>query len=184
MSKRYKWISRSALGLLLAGTTVFAQGAPEGELGFRRESRLSAEEQLRQSDAYISRMRYVQDQTSRLGDRARAEKDIIKLNCVNDKLIQIKGNLRVGELTLDNLKMAAARGDEGARSHEFSKLTIMYQKVTVLGQEAETCIGEEIAYVGATQVTIQVDPDITQTDPTTDAPSLIPMERPPLASPH
>ena len=69
-------------------------------------------------------------------------------------------------------------------SSEFAKLTIAYQKVVVLAQEAEACIGEEIAYVGATRVDVQVDPDIDErTDPTVEPPPKLPMIRGPIVSP-
>ena len=102
---------------------------------------------------------------------------------INFKLIQIKGNLNLGEKLHNNLKTAAARNDDGARHHEFSKLTITYQKVVVLGQEAEACIGEDIAFVGETQVEVDVDPDITRDDPTDESPPPLPIIRPPIATP-
>ena len=37
------------------------------------------------------------------------------------------------------------------RTHEFTRLTIINQKVLVLGAEAENCIGEDLSFVGATQ---------------------------------
>ena len=77
----------------------------------------------------------------KLAKKARADKDIIKLNCVNDKLIQIKGNMNLAERLHGNLKTAVARNDDGARNHEFAKLTITYQKVVVLGQEAAKVVG-------------------------------------------
>jgi hypothetical protein len=129
-------------------------------------------------------MRTVLQQVEKLAQRARADKDIIKLNCVNDKLVQIKGSLRVAEQVDAAHKLAVSRNDDGARDHEFAKITIAYQKVVVLAQEAEACIGEEIAYVGATRVDVQVDPDIDdRTDPTVEPPQKLPMIRGPVVSP-
>ena len=186
-SIRGKWLGNIGLGVLLLATTVLAQPAPEGggdaEVGFRKGSQLSASEQLAQTDLYIAKMKSILDMVNKLADQARKDKDIIKLNCVNDKLIQIKGNLNLAEQSRDALKASAARTDDSTRNHEFAKLTIMYQKVTVLGQEAEQCIGEEISYVGATRVDIEVDKDIPEDDPTVIPPPPLPVVRPPLASP-
>jgi hypothetical protein len=180
-----------AFGLLLAATTVVAQpapapapDAPATEVGFRKGSQLSAQEQLLQGEAYLQKMRQVLDHVNKIAEQARKEKDIIKLNCVNDKLIQIKGNLNLGEQTRDALKAASSRADDGNRNHEFAKLTITYQKVTVLGQEAEACIGEEISYVGSTRVETEVDKDIPEEDPTVRPPPPLPVVRPPIASPY
>ena len=176
--------------LFLVATTVMAQPAPGGgedkpdaEVSFRKGSQLTPQEQLAQAEIYISRMKKVQGEVEKLAKKAREDKDIIKLNCVNDKLIQIKGNMNLAEQTRDALKTAAATNDDGSRNHEFAKLTITYQKVTVLGQEAEACIGEDIAFVGQTQVDVEVDPDITKEDPTEEPDPPLPVVRPPIASP-
>jgi len=176
--------------LCLLATTVMAQPAPgegedkpDAEVSFRKGSQLTPQEQLAQAEIYISRMKKVQNEVEQLAKKAREDKDIIKLNCVNDKLIQIKGNMNLAEQTRDALKTAAATNDEGSRNHEFAKLTITYQKVTVLGQEAEACIGEDIAFVGQTQVDVEVDPDITKEDPTEEPEPPLPVVRPPIASP-
>ena len=187
---RSRWTGRLSIAMLFFATAVFAQdgekkdGEKKGaEVKLRKTSQLSAAEQLAQTAKYVARMKQTLASVGKLAKRARVEKDIIKLNCVNDKQIQIKGNLRLAEQTRDAIKVASARGDAGARDHEFSKLTIAFQKVTVLGQEAEACIGQEIAYVGQTKVDVSVDPDIPQEDPTTEAPPPLPTIRPPVASP-
>ena len=53
----------------------------------------------------------------------------------------------------------------------------------MLGQEAEACIGEDVAFVGETQVDVEIDPNITKGDPTEEPPPDLPVVRPPLASP-
>lgn len=169
-------IDKRALGftVVLGASVAWAQEPPrpsDPELSFNKSSQLTTQEQLTQAGNYLTRMQETLNYVTVLSDRARKEKDIIKLNCVNDKLIQIKGTLRLAEQFRDALRMAANSGDENARNHEFSKLTITYQKVVVLQQEAEACAGEEIAYVGATRVELDVDPEITQSDPTVTSPS-------------
>jgi hypothetical protein len=190
--KKLTWTGNIGLGLLFAATTVLAQPAPEdtaggkapeSEVSFRKGSQLTPQEQLAQAEMYISKMKGTLDHMGKMAEQARKEKDLIKLNCVNDKVIQVKGHLNLAEQSRDALKVASARNDEGTRNHEFAKLTITYQKVIVLAQEAEACIGEEISYVGATRVMIEVDKDIPSEDPTVTAQPAIPIVRPPLASP-
>lgn len=182
------WIGKLSLGLLLFGTSVLAQTSPrdeavDSELSFRKGGQLTAQEQISQSDSYINKMLAILAKIEKLADKARKDRDIIKLNCVNDKHIQVKGNLNLGEQSRESLKTAIARNDEDARNHEFAKLTIIYQKVIVLGQEAEACIGEEISYLGATRVDVEVDKDIPQEDPTVIPPPPPPAERPMVVSP-
>ncbi|MBW2736275.1 MAG: hypothetical protein JRH20_28135 [Deltaproteobacteria bacterium] len=186
-----KWLGRGALALVFATTAVSAQpeaakpaATPDAEVKFRKGSQLTVAEQLTQSQNYLTKMKVVQARAEKLAKRARTDKDLIKLNCVNDKLIRIKGSLRVAEGNGNTLRIAASRNDDGARNHEFSKLTILFQKVTVLGQEAEACIGEEITYVGKAKVTVEIDPEVLKAgDPTTEPPPPLPVIRPPIASP-
>ena len=86
-----------------------------------------------------------------LQDQAKREKDIIRLNCVTDKVVQVRVNISIAEQSMASLQEAVTRADEGERTHEFTRLTIVNQKVLVLGAEAENCIGEDLSFVGATQ---------------------------------
>jgi hypothetical protein len=190
-----KWTANVALALLFGAATVFAQPAPAGDktdsggvdakIPFGKGSQLTTQEQLTQADAYVAKMKQTLGSVKKLAEKARAEKDIIKLNCVNDKLTQIDTHHKLGLKSRDEMKTAASRRDDGTRNHEFSKLTIEYQKVIVLEQEAEACIGEDIAYVGATQVETEIDPGITKDDPTVVEPDPVePVELPPVESPY
>jgi hypothetical protein len=193
--RRLKWTANIGLTMIFGAATVFAQPAPAGDPGaadgsvdakipFGKGSQLTPQEQMTQAEAYVAKMKQTLEAVKKLAQKARAEKDIIKLNCVNDKLTQIDTHHKLGTQSRDELKIAASRRDDGTRNHEFSKLTIEYQKVIVLEQEAEACIGEDIAYIGATQVETEVDPNITKDDPTTPDPEPVePVELPPVESP-
>jgi hypothetical protein len=167
--KRYKkWTKWLGSLLVLCFTvTAFAQAddSHDAEVKFQKGSTLSPEEQVDQSEKYISKMKAIHEDVNRLAEKARADRDIIKLNCVNDKLIQIKGHLNLADKSVEALKFAIARNDENARNHHFAKLTITHQNVVVLRQESEACIGEDISFVGATKVDIDVDEDIAMEDP-------------------
>jgi len=117
-----------------------------------------------------------------LQETARKQKDIIKLNCVADKLVQAKVNASIADQALTALQENVARADEGGRTHEFTRLTIINQQVLVLGAEAENCIGEDLSFVGATRVDLDIDPNIPQDDPTQPGIPVYPIDRPPVAS--
>lgn len=179
--KRICSIGMKYVSILAIFFTTSISAQTEGT--FRKDRGLSYQEQLTQSNVYLAKMNRIAKRVKKLISRARAEKDIIKLNCLNDKRAQIEGSIRVGRKFKRNLLLPTVQNDVGARNHEFSKLTITYQKVVVLGQEAEACIGEEIAYIGKTLVQLDVDEGIPQTDPTVELPPALPVIRPPLASP-
>lgn len=145
---------------------------------------LSGDEQYAQAGSYLAEMRTIDGEIVRLAKQARAENDLLKLNCINDKLMQVRGHRSLAKQARAELRAASLRRDIAERNHQFSKLTIIYQRVTVLGQEAQACVGEEAAYVGQTQVDLEVDPDVADAgDPTTDGKTALPTDRPPLASP-
>jgi hypothetical protein len=91
-----------------------------------------------------------------LQETARRAKDVIKLNCVNDKLLQMKQLMNIAETASTNLQEAIARSDDDGRYHEFARITIAQQEVAVLAGEAENCIGEpDVSYLGATEVIVE-----------------------------
>ena len=192
---RNRWTTFVGLVAVLAVSTVSAQtppakktkaaAKPDATVNFNKGSQLSLQVQLKQSDHYHSKMITIHANVKKTAERAKLDKDIIKLNCVNDKLILVVGNIKVAEFSIKQLKEAARRRDDDARNHAFAKLTIAYQKTIVLEQESDACIGEDIAYVGATRVETEMDPDITEEDPTTWEPVPVePVERPEVQSPY
>jgi len=162
-----------ALGLALLAVTAGAQRAPG----------LSGAEQIDTAGRYVARMKEIQVRVNQLAAQARKRKDIIQLNCINDKLQQLKGNLAVAEQSLATLAKQSTQADEAARNHEFAKTSLTHQKALVLAQEAETCIGEELRYAGATEVDVTVDPNVPQEDPTEPPEEPTELERAPVASP-
>jgi hypothetical protein len=179
-------------------STVFAQGpapapiAPPSaaagpgapaDVSVKQRPTLTPEEMINQSREYAKNMADVLKRIQILQDQAKREKDIIRLNCVTDKVVQVRVNISIAEQSMASLQEAVTRADEGERTHEFTRLTIVNQKVQVLGAEAENCIGEDLSFVGATKVDIEIDPNIPQYDPTQPPAPGIDIERPGEASP-
>lgn len=145
-------------------------------------SKLSPKATLDAAKNAQSRMQDTLTRIVQLQELAKKQKDIVKLNCVNDKLTQVKGHLAVSDSAVNSLNEAVAKSDDGGRQQEYTRVTILYQKVLVLGTEAENCIGEDLSYIGAVKVELVIDPTIPQADVTAfDFPSLD-TTRPPVAS--
>ena len=138
---------------------------------------------VNQSREYAKNMGEVLKRIQVLQDQAKREKDIIRLNCVTDKVVQVRVNISIAEQSMAALQEAVTRADEGERTHEFTRLTIVNQKVLVLGAEAENCIGEDLSFVGATKVDVEIDPNIPSTTPPSRPAPGIDIERPGEASP-
>jgi hypothetical protein len=189
------------LATIFIGGTVFAQapapdapppaappaagGSPNGsvDLSVKQQPMVAPSDMMSQSKDYFKSMGDVVKRIQVLQDQAKREKDIIRLNCVTDKLVQARVNVNIGEQSMAGLQDSVTRADAGESTHEFTRLTIVNQKVTVLGAEAENCIGEDLSFVGATRVDVEVDPNIPQYDPTQPGSPFIDITRPPEASP-
>jgi hypothetical protein len=75
---------------------------------------------------------------------ARKEKDVIKLNCVNDKLVQLKPQLNLADLSEVELEAAG----DGTRVGIFEGIIQSAENIRRLREEADQCIGEPIAQGG------------------------------------
>jgi hypothetical protein len=161
-----------------------AAGAPnQGDIAVKQRSTLTPQDMIKQGQEYFKNMNDTVKRITDLQTQAKRQKDIIRLNCVTDKLVQSKVNITIGEQAMAALQESISRADEGGRTHEFTRLTIVNQKVQVLGTEAENCIGEDLSFVGATRVDVEIDPNLPSIDVTQPAAPQIDNPRPPEASP-
>jgi hypothetical protein len=115
------------------------------------------QDELKQAHAMVARIEQASATARRQLDAAREDHDIVKSMCLNDKLSQedVAGrSAKDREAALDS---AIKRGDTELANHEFTVLSVLRQRVEQLSAEANQCVGEEIAFVGETQVTAQVD---------------------------
>ena len=188
-------IKRLVAGTVLLSSSVFAQSPPApsvppgppaspeaADISVGQTPTLSVPEMNTQAREYQQNMASVLKRIHTLEETARKQKDIIKLNCVINKQVEAKVNASIADQAMASLQENVARGDEGGRIHEFTRLTIINQKISVLGAEAENCIGEDLSFVGATRVDLDIDPNIPRDDPTQPAVPTTPIDRPPAAS--
>src|SRR5215471_6579447 len=141
-------------------------------------------EKLKRSSAAVSRMRSVLTEVLGRLEEARATKDVVKLNCVNEKLTQVKGLLRISEQSDVALQEAVVKKDTTAAEHEYSKVSIAKNKVEQLRNESEQCIGQ-LAFRTDENLTVEVEvpSGLPTEDPTNPPPPPPPTNRPPPASP-
>lgn len=158
--------------------TILPPAAVDGS-GSQRPT-LSGPDMLKQGREYRANMDKVVVELNGLIEQARKQKDVIRLNCLMDKLVQMKVNMNIADQAMQKLQDAVTRRDEAASLHEYTRITIVNQKVQVLQNEGQTCIGAELNYIGATRVDVEA-PDLPEgvTDPGLEPP---PLERPPFAS--
>ena len=114
----------------------------------------SDSEKLEASADHVARMKAALKLVLGRVEEARNEKDVVKLNCVNEKLTQIKALLRVAEQADVALHEAVSNRDPGAES-ELSKVAIARAKIDALRGESEQCIGQ-LAYIVDEKTTVEV----------------------------
>lgn len=103
--------------------------------------------------------------TDLLGE-ARSKNDIIQLNCVNDKLTQLKGLLKLSEKSSVEMYEAIAAGTADETNHQYVKVVVAHQRSASLKAEVEQCVGEFSVYAGDTTVEVEIVGDISAADPT------------------
>jgi hypothetical protein len=151
-----RWI---IVGTVVAvATLVFAQNAPPSPAPGQaiEASRVPDTEKLKVSSDSVGVMRVALKDVLQKLEEARNTKDVVKLTCVNEKLTQVKGLLRISEQSDVALQEAVARRESQSADHEFTKVTIARSKVDQLRAEAEQCMGQ-LAFRADENATIEVE---------------------------
>jgi hypothetical protein len=145
------------------------QVTPKGnQLLGPKAAALPPSEMLKAANQLLEELREMLKGVVTLQEMARKQKDVIKLNCINDKLIQLKQLMNLIESNVTFLHEAVAQEDEGLRQSLFSRLADFEIQIRLLVSEAETCIGEELVFLGGD--VIVEEPDLVD-DPTVDVPN-------------
>lgn len=158
---------------------------PPVSFGYTRsaeDANLPPAELVARSNVHLTRMREVLKTVFKYLEDAREKRDVIKLNCVNEKLTAIKGLLKVSEQADVSMQEALARRDEEAGRYEYDKVSIARGRVDSLLSESEACVGELSVYAGDTIVEVQGGDNRSIPNPTTptDNGGVV---RPPASSP-
>ena len=150
-----------------------------------QKSTISGDEMLAQGREYRTEIGAIIMQIQAQAEQAKTDKDVIRLNCLLDKLNQAKVNGNMMDQAMQALQESVSRRDESNELHEYTRITIINQKVQVLRTEADACVGAETNYVGPTKVVVESPPGLPATvdPPAPAAPPITVIDRPPVASP-
>jgi len=155
-----RWVAVTAFVLGVAGSATAQSGGASGDaqVGFERRAQLSTKDELLQADAILVRLDQASGSVRRQLERARTARDVVKSLCLNDKLSQIDVAGRTAKDRQGALQAAVQRSDAELANHEFTIMTVLRQRAEQLVAEANQCLGEEVAFVGQTQVSVEVIP--------------------------
>jgi len=177
-----RWVAVGAVVLGASGSATAQPGAPAGssapappspQLGFERRPQLSPQDEQTQADSILSRMSQAAGAVRRQLDTAREARDVVKSLCLSDKLSQIDVATRSAKDRQTALQSAVQRNDVELSNHEFTMMTVLSQRSQQLTAEANQCIGQDLAFVGQTQVDT-VYPNGLPGDETTQYPATDP----------
>jgi uncharacterized membrane protein YdfJ with MMPL/SSD domain len=196
LSSRLRWAVAAGFILAAAGSAMAQpQQAPSvpsppdapsgqtGQVGFEQRPKLSPQDELAQGEQVVLRIDAASATVRRQLDGARTARDVVKSLCLSDKLSQVDVAGRSARDRLTALQSAAQRSDTELANHEFTILVVLRQRAEQLVGEANQCIGEEVAFVGTTQVTTEIDPNLVSEETTTIPPLASPFTtQPPCAS--
>jgi hypothetical protein len=161
--------------LIASGSFLHAQSSdepgeetPEVDVAMDKSANLSPEDMQDKAKELFAGIKGHIRAVEELKAQARKQKDILKVNCINDKLRQLRELLQIADTSMTNLVAAIATHDEPDRYHRFSMITISSEKARGLHDEAEACVGEELVYLGPSDTSVD-QPEIPD-DPTDDDP--------------
>lgn len=173
------------IGLGIADAQAQAQGgvapAPDATVGLTQQVTLSPAEEVAQSEAFLNRMDASRTGVRRQLETARAQRDVVKTLCLNDKLNQLDVAIRSARERRQSLEAAAHRSDSDLSNHEFTILRVLRERSDQLTAEANQCIGQEVAFVNDSAVTSTIDPGIPE-DPSGMGPVVSTIIEPPACT--
>ena len=158
-----------AVVALVAVATVPALAQPaapptppssDAQVGFQRKPQLTPQQQVAEGLNQLPTMEQASGSIRRQLSEARAQRDVVKTLCLNDKLSQVDVAIRSAKDRQQSLQLAAARSDAELSTHEFTILTVLRQRGEQLTAESNQCIGEEGTIIGETSSKVTVDPTL------------------------
>lgn len=141
---------------------------------------LTAEEISKKSTELQEQMTQDMVHVSRLQQKARKDKDVIKLNCVNDKLVQMKAMMNLADDKRTQITDALTLSNGRAPDH-FTEYTQSASDIKKLREEADVCVGVGPDYLGDSKLNVS-NPGIPD-DPTASSAFDEGVEAPAYASP-
>ena len=109
--------------------------------------------------------------------------DIIRLNCVNEKLTQLKALLNIAEAADFALQQALVEERPEEATHEFEKIILAKTKSDDLIAQSSSCVGQAAVYSGDTKVETVIEEDVVSDESVVEIFDEIPIVEPPSASP-
>ena len=184
--KTRRWAIPAGLIALVAATSaLLAENKPAKE----QSPTIAPKEALHRGALALWASESAKAKVAKYLAEARSKKDIVRINCVQEKLTRLNTVVEMARQSLQRLRQEAPRDASGDTSRLlYEKLVLLREQAEGLRRDAESCSGEELSYTGSTKVTVERDKDIPDTDVTDPPEGFRPVEtgfgRPPEVSPY
>ncbi len=162
---------------LLAAVTVHAQGtppAPDGEAkpgapGKPVAAKLTLPEMKEHTTVFEAQLQEDSRHVMHLQDVARRAKDVVKLTCVNDRLVELKAEMNLFDTSRQQFtSMVDGGATADAARPSYVELSGVADKVKLIRGDADACIGVPDLYKQESDVDV-THPDFPD-DPTVSDP--------------
>lgn len=123
--------------------TAFVVGPTYAQSPLGKPLRLSAPEMVARIETFEGQIQSDMRHVLVLQKKARDSKDVIKLNCINDKLVQMKAQQNIFDSARISLRAAAEGGGGGDETQSYYlSVTETGESIKRLRAEADICVGE------------------------------------------
>lgn len=144
--------------------SVSSDLAPSDALTGRAGTELAPGERVERGKEFVAGIERAAQSIQRQLQSARRDRDVVRVLCLNDKLNQVDVALRSAQDRATALNAAAERNDSDRSRHEYTVLEVLSDRVRVLVDESNQCIGEETGFIGEAEVSVSVDPNLPAGD--------------------
>lgn len=138
-------------GLLAVSTNVFAQnGEDVAAIDDAQLENMDFDDMLSTASGYLANFDEVISNGYAMLDEARSKEDVVLMDCINERLVAVRGFYNVAKSSETNLKAAAASKDRSAASHHMKLLNLSAMRCQSLASEIQSCVGKDVDYIGNT----------------------------------
>lgn len=129
-------------------------------------SKIPLEEKKARAEAMVTDIRAAQARATEILAEANSANDVVQLNCIQEKLTQIKGLVTIANSASQRMFEGIGSRNDDVINQEFTKIAVAHQKAQTLRAEADQCVGEKAIYTGETNIEVETDPNLPEADPT------------------
>lgn len=171
------------VGVAVAQVNANSARAEPLEISGGQDVNLSPAQMLEKVKTYVPEMERGRATVAEQLADAKKKKDVVKALCLDDKGKQIKLATDTARDRVIGLGSAVSQNDPDRSRHEFTVIQVLRERVQTLLAEAQQCIGEETGFVGSTEVKVDIDPGLPDSNPSDFPDDPLVSEPPVLSSP-